>query len=503
MGIDIIALTVVILVACVVGLQFILAFVNVCDPHELLVYSGSGQTLTESGRASTYRIEFGGITLRKPIIERVDRMDLRLMPIAIKVENAYSEGGIPLTIHAIANVKVSSDPAVVRNAVERFLRMPRTEIERVCKETMEGNLRGVVAKMTPEEVNHDRIKFAENIKNEVHQDLEKMGLVVDTLKIQTVHDNVDYMKSIGRPVIAQAHKEAEVAESDAKRAAAQAEAAAEAHIRIAEQKADTAIKQRQNELERLKNELEGRVNSEFERTEAAGREARAQAERKLQEVRTQLESLRLQADVVLPAQAQQEAQALLAAGQAALISEKGRATAAVVDMLNQVLADAGQEGMDIFILQKIDSILEQLVKSVERVRVGSVSLVDSGDGATLPAFVSSYPAMVGALMHQLKDVIGLDVAGALKQRAGRLQCAAGPPQQAAARESEQAAPVPQLGAAPAETDLTPREVLSLMVSELARERRVGEMEQKVFHSAARLLRINDAERDQIVADILS
>ncbi len=114
------------------------------------------------------------------------------------MRNAYSKGGTPLNIQAIANVKISNDRAIVGNAIERFLDRDRSEISRVARETLEGNLRGVVATLTPEQLNEDRLQFAERIAEDVSRDLSKLGLHLDILKIQSVSDDVDYLSSIGR-----------------------------------------------------------------------------------------------------------------------------------------------------------------------------------------------------------------------------------------------------------------------------------------------------------------
>lgn len=107
----------------------------------------------------------------------------------VEVRNAYAKGGTPLNIQAIANVKISTDPAVVGNAIERFLDRDRSELARVSRETLEGYLRGVVATLTPEELNEDRLSFAERIASDVSRDLVKLGLQLDTLKIQSVSDD--------------------------------------------------------------------------------------------------------------------------------------------------------------------------------------------------------------------------------------------------------------------------------------------------------------------------
>src|SRR4030095_14540550 len=106
-------------------------------------------------------------------------------------------------------------PQVVMNAVERFLGRGQADIQQVAKETLEGNLRGVLATLTPEEVNTARLKFAESLSQEVEQDLAKLGLHLDVLKIQHVTDDANYLDSIGRTRIAQVVRDAEIAASNA------------------------------------------------------------------------------------------------------------------------------------------------------------------------------------------------------------------------------------------------------------------------------------------------
>src|SRR5688500_4978189 len=136
---------------------------QIARPNEALIFSGKKYRL-EDGTVLGYRVVSGGRrALRIPILERVDRMDMTLIPIDIVVHNAYSKGNIPLQIHAIANVKIDSNPKFITNAIERFLGRSHTEIQQVSKQTLEGALREVLAQMTPEEVNEDRLKFAANL----------------------------------------------------------------------------------------------------------------------------------------------------------------------------------------------------------------------------------------------------------------------------------------------------------------------------------------------------
>src|SRR4029078_10216947 len=105
--------------------------------------------------------------------------------VEVAVHNAYSRGGIPLSVHAIANVKIASSDVTVRNAVERFLGASPQQIAVAAQQTLEGVLREVVSQLTPEEVNEDRLKFAGQLVDNARDDMEKRGLTLDVQKAQT------------------------------------------------------------------------------------------------------------------------------------------------------------------------------------------------------------------------------------------------------------------------------------------------------------------------------
>src|SRR5205085_2135210 len=116
-----------------------------------------------SDREVGYRVVRGGRSLRVPLLESVDSLDLNNISIDIEVRGAYSKGGIPLNVHGIANVKLPGEEPLLNNAVERFLGRSQAEISRIAKETLEGNVRGVLAQLTPEEVNEDKTRFAQTL----------------------------------------------------------------------------------------------------------------------------------------------------------------------------------------------------------------------------------------------------------------------------------------------------------------------------------------------------
>ncbi|MEX0908642.1 MAG: flotillin family protein, partial [Gemmatimonadaceae bacterium] len=203
----------------------------IVPPNSAAIITGRNRMLTD-GRGVGYRAVIGGRTIRVPILEQVAWMPLSTIPIELNVANAFSKGGIPLSVQAVANVKVASEPETTfNNGVERLLGKTVDEIEELAKETLSANLRGVVATLTPEEVNEDRLKFAAELLQEADQDLQKLGLQLDTLKIQNVTDEVGYLAAVGRGKTAQVIRSAEVAEAQNQAETKQRQAEA---MRIAE-----------------------------------------------------------------------------------------------------------------------------------------------------------------------------------------------------------------------------------------------------------------------------
>ncbi len=387
------------------------SFLYIGRPNEVLIFSGRDHK-QKDGSTRGYRLVFGGLSVKTPIFETVDRMDLRVFPVRIDTKGAYSKGGIPLNVHAIANVKISSNPDEVHNAIERFLGRNREEMVRVAQETLEGNIRGVLATLTPEEVNENRLKFAEQLSLDVEPDLEKLGLQLDTLKIQNVYDDRDYLDSLGRRRIAEILKVAEVAESDAMKNAEESEAGAQGRGEVARRQAQAEIQKAQNALREFQAELELRAKSEEERAEAAALAARAEAEQELQQVRTELEKLRLQADVVIPAEANKVAHELIAAGEAARTAENGRAMAEALRLMSEVWKKAGPAATDVFLIQRLETIMEQVATAARQVQVREAALIDSGSGDSLPNYVASFPRIVGGIFREVRDSVGLDIGGA-------------------------------------------------------------------------------------------
>lgn len=406
-------------VGAVMALAF-LAFViskilQICKPNEILVISGRSHRLAD-GSSVGYKVLHGGRGIRIPLLETVDRMDTRLIPVMVEVHNAYSKGGIPLTVHAIANVKITSNQGYVRNAIVRLLSMSQRQIAVIAQQTLEGVLREVVAELTPEETNEDRLKFAATLAKFAKDDFDKLGLELDVLKVQSVGDEQGYLKNLGRARIARQVRDAQNAENEANQAIAEAQAMARQRAESAQKQAEAAVLTKKNELRAELANLEAIAKSIENEAEVAAETARAQAEQELMGLRTEVEKLRLECDVYLPAEASRLAAEANARARAAPVVESGKASAEALRLVAEEWKEAGVDGRDLYILQHLKAFVEAAVARVSRTEIGELSVVDGGDGASFTGAVSSFPSAVADVLAETGRAIGVDMTRLMHQK---------------------------------------------------------------------------------------
>jgi flotillin len=413
------------------------SLIVICQPSEVVIFSGPGR---RAGARVGYHAVRGGRGLRIPLLEVVDRLDLTNMSVEVAVRGAYSRDGVPLNVQGVANVKIDGAAPGLDHAVERLLGKSREDVVRIARETLEGNLRGVLAKLTPEQVNQDKDRFAQELIEEAEADLGRLGLLLDTLKIQTVADEVGYLDSIGRKQTAQLISRSRIAE---------AERQSEATVQAAENQRRTRSAQVDAAMLVAKAEADKRIvkattsrPAEVARVRAGieAQIARAEAELRVQAARIEQVRLQLEADVVEPARAyrtQKEANAL---AEVAVIRESGISTARGLSQLAERWREAGDAAREIFLLEKLRSLVGIMVGTVRHAQVDQLTMVGSGGEATLAGSVAS-------LVEQLRAG-GVDVPAALARLAGGGGAAAAPRPEIPAPSSEASAPRAEPSAPP-------------------------------------------------------
>lgn len=412
------------------------ALFYVCAPNQVLIFSGQNRNV--GGRMVGYRVLKGGNTLRRPFVERVDMLDLSNMIIELNASGAYAKGGIPLNVQGVANVKIAGHEPVLNNAIERFLGKTRAEIIGIAKATLEGSLRGVLATLTPEQINEDRNLFAERLVQEVEQDMTALGLVVDTLKIQNITDDVKYLDSIGRIRNAELLSSARVAESQAR---------ADAIVRASENLLQETQAQITAQINVAKADADKRLTDALTRRDAVVAEekasvaamvAQAEADIPVQKARLEQVKRRLEADVIQPAKADCEAAELRAAADVAPIIEDGKAKAEALRKMAVAWSDAGDQAREIFVLQKVEGIIGKLTETISETNVQNLTMIDnksSGEGFS--------PARLLAMNEQVKQLFGIDLADKVKELGGMKPIQSQPVRELEAVRADEEAALPE------------------------------------------------------------
>jgi flotillin len=398
------ALGVILMLAAGSLLLLIKNIIYVCTPSEVLVFSGWRSSRTADGRVVGYRYIKGGRTLRVPLFERVDRLDLTNMVIEIVVRNAYSKGGIPLTIQAVANVKIPGEEPLIHASLERFLGKSRQEVMQVARETLEGNLRGVLATLTPEQVNQDKEAFALTLTEEAENDLTNIGIVLDTLKIQNVTDDVGYLDSIGRTRSAEIRRRAKVAEAMAKAEAAEQKWRNTQAAELSKLDAQIQVAMKDNDRRIADATTKREAMIAEQRAEVQALIAQSRAEVEMQAARIEQTKLRLQADVIEPAEAFRAQADQNAKANAAQTVEQGRATAEVLSNLAATYRDSGGTGRDVLLMQKLVPMLQKVSGTIGQLKVDKLTVIGSSSGGG-----GDLASALVRTNEQVKAATGVDV----------------------------------------------------------------------------------------------
>lgn len=386
----------------------------VCQPNEVLIFSGrSGSGPNTVG----YRVIKGGRAYRIPMLETVDRMDLTNMTIELTVKNAYSRGGIPLMVQGIANIKIPGELPLLHNTLERFLGRTREEIMEVARETLEGNLRGVLATLTPDQVNRDKEAFAVKLTEEAEHDLNRIGLALDTLKIQNVTDEVGYLDAVGRVRSAQVRKTAQVAEASAQAQAAEVKwrnymvgelSKLDAQVNIARKDNERRIADATSKREAVITEQVGQVQA---------LKSQVQAEVGMQEARIEQVRLQLRADIIAPAEARKDAAVAQAKAAATRTIEQGKATAKVLTDIATTYRASGNSGREVLLMQKLVPLLRMVSSTIGTIHVDRVTVIGQGAGGA-GGSGGSLAGTIAATNEQIRAATGVDLANAMRKKLG-------------------------------------------------------------------------------------
>lgn len=384
---------------------------KICDPNEILIFSGKKRKL-KSGRIVGYRIIKGGWGLRTPILERVSRLNLSTMSLPLYVERVLSNGMIPLTISAIAHVKISSEEGYgLENAVEKLLKKPKDEIETIAKTTIEGILRGVFAVYTPEEANYERTKLEKDLLDKAATELNKLGFSLDSFKIDDIKDFHGYLEAVGRQRNAIVQRDARIKEAESEAEAVIVESESKRKASDSEYKAKISIEEYETNYRSKKAEYNEMAN----KLEVKASFARSIEELKQKNIyhgiNIEVSKSKQEAEVIIPAEAGKKASELKAKGQASMLKEQGIAMAEAV----KEMKTDWQEGQnkELFMLHLLPNIVDSVSKVISD-NLNVEKLVVMGNGG-LPSHVGDVTSSVITFLEKIKTATGVDLTSILKQ----------------------------------------------------------------------------------------
>ena len=231
------------LVVLAIGVFIIVAGYLKAPPDTAYIISGLGKKKILIGKAGW----------RMPFFTRLDKLCLGVMQVDVKTSEAVPTNEfINVTVDGVANIKISSDPELLKRAAEALLGKTRQEMVTLVTQVLEGNMREIVGSVGLKEMVQDRQGVAKKITENVVPDMEKLGIEVVNFNIQNFKDAAGTIENMGIDNVEQIRKNAQIAKANAQRdiaiatSNAQQEANAvkvEAEKKIAEQDAALAIQQ--------------------------------------------------------------------------------------------------------------------------------------------------------------------------------------------------------------------------------------------------------------------
>jgi flotillin len=460
----------------VLALLFIMAVLaklfRKAGPHEALIIYGLRGT----------RIVKGGGTIIYPMIEQCRELSLELMSFDVAPQQSlYTKQGVAVTIEAVAQIKVKSDPESIRTAAEQFLTKRPEQREGLIRLVMEGHLRGIIGQLTVEQIVKEPEMVADRMRSTCADDMNKMGLEVVSFTLKEVRDKNEYITNMGRPDIARIKRDAEVAAAEAdrdiaiKRAeATRASAVAKAQADQERVAAETASQAKQAEAER---DLDIKKASYVEAT----KKAQAQAD-KAYEIETNIQQQQVIAQSVRVQQVEREAQVKVqeaeiarrereliatvlkqaeverqriqtlaeaerqrltmeAEGRASAIRAQGEAEAEIIFKKGEaeakamnVKAEAYQEYNQAAVVDKLITGLPEVVRALSEPlsKIDKVTIVSTGNGDAAGAYkltgdVTKIAAQVPALFEALSGMQMSDLLAKVRMIGDKAAKPAAPP----------------------------------------------------------------------------
>lgn len=405
-----------------------------------------------SGVKKKSKVVIGKASIRIPFFERLDKLNLRLIPIDVKTSNAVPTADyININVDATVNVKISNNPEKLRLAAENFLNKNTEYIAGVAREVLEGNVREIVGKMKLEEMVSDRQKFANLVKENAEPDLAAMGLDIISFNVQNFVDGNEVIENLGIDNIVKIKKAAAIARAESERDIKVAQASADKESNDAAVAAQTEIAKKQNELAIKKSELQMEADTKKAMADAAY-DIQKEEQRKTIEVATANADIAkqereidlkqkevavteqsLEAEVKKKAEAnkyaaQQQAEAQKAEAEAmryakeqeaAGIRAVGEAEASAIQAKGIAEAEAMEKKAEAYAKYNKAAVAEMMIKVLPDIaakvaeplgQIDKITIIGGGDGENgVGKVAGNVPVVMAKVFESMKEATGIDL----------------------------------------------------------------------------------------------
>jgi flotillin len=296
---------------------------RVAEPNQALVISGFKHDPVDGvGESMGFKIVTGKGVLVFPGFQKVRVLSLDANETELNITCVTTQG-IPVTVKAVVIYKVGDDFVSISNAARRFLDKAPEEVEQKIKNVFEGHLRSIVGGLTVEQMIRDREALTGRTRSHSAEEMQKLGLVIDSLQIKEMEDPTGYIRSLAVPHAAAVQMEARIAQAAADREATEKEQAAEALKAAARREAEIKIAGFQADIDRAQRE----ATQAGPLAEQIARQRVVEEQTRVAELEARRTEQALQAEVRKPADAEAYRQRTLAEAERDARISRAEATA--------------------------------------------------------------------------------------------------------------------------------------------------------------------------------
>ncbi|XP_038828083.1 flotillin-1 isoform X2 [Salvelinus namaycush] len=245
----------------------------------------------------------GGRVFVLPCVQKIQRISLNTLTLNVKSDKVYTRHGVPISVTGIAQMKIQGqNKQMLAAACQMFMGKSEGEIAQIALETLEGHQRAIIAHLTVEEIYRDRKKFSEEVFKVASSDLVNMGISVVSYTLKDVHDDQDYLHSLGKSRTAQVQKDARIGEAQFKRDAVIREAHAMQEKISAQYVNEIQMAKAQRDYELKKASYDIEVNTKKAESEMAYQLQVAKTKQRIEEEKMQVKVVERSQQIMLQEQ---------------------------------------------------------------------------------------------------------------------------------------------------------------------------------------------------------